>query len=68
VIKAHNLINIKTRPRHPESNETNNDYGDNYLVVALAWPTRKHSTGAVPASARIELDPVIINGGLSFHF
>ena len=43
VIKAHNLINIKTKPRHPESNgiverfngtvrdETNNDYGDNYL-------------------------------------
>jgi len=43
VIKAHNLIDIKTRPRHPESNgiverfngtvrdETNNDYGDNYL-------------------------------------
>jgi putative transposase len=43
VIKAHNLINIKTRPRHPESNgiverfngtvrdESNNDYGDNYL-------------------------------------
>ena len=43
VIKAHNLIDIKTRPRHPESNgiverfngtvrdETDNDYGDNYL-------------------------------------
>jgi transposase InsO family protein len=43
VIKAHNLIDIKTRPRHPESNgiverfngtvrdETNNDYGANYL-------------------------------------
>lgn len=43
VVKAHNLIDIKTRPRHPESNgiverfngtvrdETNNDYGDNYL-------------------------------------
>lgn len=43
VIKAHNLIDIKTRPRHPESNgiverfngtvrdESNNDYGDNYL-------------------------------------
>jgi transposase InsO family protein len=43
VIKAHNLIDIKTRPRHPESNgiverfngtvrdEADNDYGDNYL-------------------------------------
>lgn len=43
VIKAHNLIDIKTRPRHPESNgiverfngtvrdETDNDYGNNYL-------------------------------------
>jgi putative transposase len=43
VVKAHNLIDIKTKPRHPESNgiverfngtvrdETNNDYGDNYL-------------------------------------
>jgi putative transposase len=43
VIKAHNLIDIKTRPRHPESNgiverfngtvrdESNNDYGGNYL-------------------------------------
>jgi putative transposase len=43
VIKAHNLIDIKTRPRHPESNgiverfngtvrdESNNEYGNNYL-------------------------------------
>jgi len=43
VIKAHSLIDIKTRPRHPESNgiverfngtvrdETDNDYGKNYL-------------------------------------
>ena len=43
VIKAHNLIDIKTRPRHPESNgiverfngtvrdESNNEYGANYL-------------------------------------
>lgn len=43
VIKAHNLIDIKTKPRHPESNgiverfngtvrnESNNDYGNNYL-------------------------------------
>ena len=43
VIKAHNLIDIKTRPRHPESNgiverfngtvraETDDGYGDNYL-------------------------------------
>jgi putative transposase len=43
VIKAHNLIDIKTRPRHPESNgiverfngtvrdESDNDYGANYL-------------------------------------
>jgi len=43
VVKAHNLIDIKTRPRHPESNgiverfngtvrdETDNDYGANYL-------------------------------------
>jgi putative transposase len=43
VVKAHNLIDIKTKPRHPESNgiverfngtgrdESNNDYGDNYL-------------------------------------
>jgi len=43
VVKAHNLMDIKTRPRHPESNgiverfngtvraETDNDYGENYL-------------------------------------
>lgn len=43
VVKAHNLIDIKTRPRHPESNgiverfngtvrdETDNDYGTSYL-------------------------------------
>jgi putative transposase len=43
VIKAHNLIDIKTRPRHPESNgiverfngtvraESDDVYGDNYL-------------------------------------
>ena len=43
VIKAHNPIDIKTRPRHPESNGiverfngtvrdvTDNDYGNNYL-------------------------------------
>ena len=43
VIKAHNLIDIKTRPRHPESNgiverfngtvraESDDNYGDNYL-------------------------------------
>ena len=43
VIKAHSLIDIKTKPRHPESNgiverfngtvraESDNDYGDNYL-------------------------------------
>ena len=43
MIKAHNLIDIKTRPRHPESNgiverfngtvrdETDNNYGGNYL-------------------------------------
>lgn len=43
VIKAHNLIDIKTKPRHPESNGiverfngtvrdvTDNDYGNNYL-------------------------------------
>jgi len=43
VVEVHNLIDIKTRPRHPESNgiverfngtvrdESNNDYGDNYL-------------------------------------
>jgi transposase InsO family protein len=43
VIRTHNLIDIKTRPRHPESNgiverfngtvrdETDNDYGNNYL-------------------------------------
>ena len=43
VIKAHSLIDIKTRPRHPESNgiverfngtardETDNDYGKNCL-------------------------------------
>ena len=43
VVKAHNLIDIKTRARHPESNgiverfngtvrqESDDDYGDNYL-------------------------------------
>ena len=48
VIKAHNLIDIKTKPRHPESNgiverfngtvraESDNDYGDNYLQAEAA--------------------------------
>ena len=52
VIKAHNLIDIKTRPRHPESNgiverfngtvrdESNNDYGNNYLQAAYSGPCR----------------------------
>jgi len=43
VIKTHNLIDIKTRPRHPESNgiverfngtvrdESDDDYGNHYL-------------------------------------
>ena len=43
VIKTHNLIDIKTKPRHPESNgiverfngtvrdESDNAYGNNYL-------------------------------------
>ena len=43
VIKTHNLIDIKTKPRHPESNgivkrfngtvraESDDDYGSNYL-------------------------------------
>lgn len=43
VIKTHNLIDIKTRPRHPESNgiverfngtvwrDSDEDYGNNYL-------------------------------------
>ena len=51
VIKAHNLIDIKTRPRHPESNgiverfngtvrdETDNDYGGNYLQAEAAIAT-----------------------------
>jgi len=45
VVKAHNLIDIKTRPRHPESNgiverfngtvrdESGDDYGGNYLTL-----------------------------------
>lgn len=48
VIKAHNLIDIKTRPRHPESNgiverfngtvrrDSGDDYGDNYLQAEAA--------------------------------
>jgi putative transposase len=47
VIKAHNLIDIKTKPRHPESNgiverfngtvrdESDNDYGNNYLQAEV---------------------------------
>jgi len=47
VIKAHNLIDIKTKPRHPESNgiverfngtvrdETNNDYGNDRRQLEL---------------------------------
>jgi putative transposase len=43
VVKTHNLIDIKTRPRHPESNgiverfngtvrqDSDDDYGNNYL-------------------------------------
>ena len=54
-IKAHNLIDIKTRPRHPESNgiverfngtvrdESNNDYGNNYLQAeAIIAKLMKH--------------------------
>ena len=45
MIKAYNLIHVKTRPRHPGSSgivercngtvrdETNNDYGDDYWQV-----------------------------------
>lgn len=45
VVKAHDLIDIKTRPRHPESNgiaerfngtmrdEVDNDFGSDYLVA-----------------------------------
>ncbi|MHB8453698.1 MAG: integrase core domain-containing protein [Acidiferrobacterales bacterium] len=45
VIKAHNLIEIKTKPRHPESNgiverfngtvrvESDDDYSQNYLLA-----------------------------------
>ena len=38
VIKAYNVIDIKTRPRHPESNGTvrqdsADEYGKNYLQV-----------------------------------
>lgn len=48
VIKAHNLIDIKTRPRHPESNgiverfngtvrhDSGDDYGGNYLQAEAA--------------------------------
>lgn len=54
VIKAHNLIDIKTRPRHPESNgiverfngtvrdETDDDYGDNYLHAEAIIATLMH--------------------------
>jgi putative transposase len=47
VIKAHNLIDIKTKPRHPESNgiverfngtvrdESDDDYGNNYLQAEV---------------------------------
>jgi transposase InsO family protein len=48
VIKTHNLIDIRTKPRHPESNgiverfngtvrdESDNDYGNNYLQAEAA--------------------------------
>jgi putative transposase len=51
VIKAHSLIDIRTRPRHPESNgiverfngsvrvETDNDYGSNYLRAEAVTAT-----------------------------
>ena len=54
VIKAHNLIDIKTKPRHPESNgiverfngtvrdESNNEYGDNYLQAEAIIATLMH--------------------------
>jgi transposase InsO family protein len=47
VIKAHSLIDIKTKPRHPESNgiverfngtvraDSDNDYGNNYLQAEV---------------------------------
>ena len=51
VIKAHNLIDIKTRLRHPEStgiverfngtvrDETNDDYGGDYLEAEATMPS-----------------------------
>ena len=51
VIKTHNLIGIKTKPRHPESNgiverfngtvrdESDNDYGSNYLQAEASSPS-----------------------------
>jgi putative transposase len=54
VIKAHNLVDIKTKPRHPESNgiverfngtvraETDNDYGDNYLEAEAIMARLMH--------------------------
>jgi putative transposase len=60
VIKTHNLIGIKTKPRHPESNgiverfngtvrdESDNDYGSNYLqaeaIIAKLMVSRFTST------------------------
>jgi len=54
VIKAHNLVEIKTKPRHPESNgivvrfngtvraETDTDYGDNYLEAETIMAKLMH--------------------------
>lgn len=55
VIKTHNLIDIKTRPRHPESNgiverfngtvrdDTGDDYGNNYFQAeAIIGKLMKH--------------------------
>jgi putative transposase len=59
VVKAHNLVDIKTRPRHPESNgvverfngtvraETDNDYGDNYLEAEAIMTTLMHQYNQV---------------------
>ena len=64
VIKAHNLIDIKTKPRHPESNgiverfngtvraESDNDYGANYLKAEVViGELIRHYNGNPPISS-----------------
>src|SRR5271166_418718 len=81
VIKTHNLIDIKTRPRHPESNgiverfngtvrdETDNNYGNNYLQAeAIIAKLMQHSACKYNARQPKALLCVMTSGLLNVRF